>query len=476
MNPMTSRDRARLNSFRAPPAPETSTLHPTSPTLFLATSALAGTLALVGCGGGSAPSASEGASADAAALAMEPPRDDAAEAAATRAALTAFLEDARMALQPAPDRASALAGGAGRGGGGRPGGGGGSSGDGGAGGGSTPTGGGGSTDAGGTPVTTPGGGGTPPVVLPVPVPGGPVINAARLLVAAVGLETLRIAPTNEVAPAAEGAFRVSCAPSHMGYDDPIVYPGQAGRSHLHTFFGNTGANAASTAESLRASGNSTCSGGIANRSAYWVPTMIDTRDGTPVVPTGIGVYYKNGYVDGSIVQPIPIGLRMIAGNASATGPTTTEFAYRFKCIGGPRNQNDLYGPTIGDCDGGAELWQEIFFPSCWDGRNLDSPDHKSHMSYNAWSTERGWHCPGSHPVAIPQITFNVIYGVPEAGAATRWRLASDAYSTSLPGGYSSHGDWFNGWMTDVSEAWGRRCVQARKDCHSHLLGDGRKIY
>ena len=66
--------------------------------------------------------------------------------------------------------------------------------------------------------------------------------------------------------------------------------------------------------------------------------------------------------------------------------------------------------------------------------------------------------------------------MPEKDAPLRWRLSSDNYDPSLPGGYSSHGDWFNGWKSDVSDAWAKNCVQARKDCHSHLLGDGRKIF
>ena len=36
----------------------------------------------------------------------------------------------------------------------------------------------------------------------------------------------------------------------MAFDDPIVYPREPGKSHLHTFFGNTGANAFSTAASI----------------------------------------------------------------------------------------------------------------------------------------------------------------------------------------------------------------------------------
>jgi hypothetical protein len=47
-----------------------------------------------------------------------------------------------------------------------------------------------------------------------------------------------------------GQFVVECPFSHALSDDPILYPGDAGASHLHVFFGNTGANADSTLESL----------------------------------------------------------------------------------------------------------------------------------------------------------------------------------------------------------------------------------
>ncbi len=310
----------------------------------------------------------------------------------------------------------------------------------------------------------------------------PTVDATKLVAKAVGFSTMNVSATTEIAPAGDGAFRTSCDTSHMAFDDPIVYPGQVGRSHLHTFFGNTGTNAASTPDSIRNTGNSTCRGGIANRSAYWVPTMIDTKDGTPLVPDSIGVYYKNGIFDGSTVNAFPVGLRMIAGDPGATAARGqwADFSYRFKCVGGPNNQNDKYGSEIPNCDAGAQVWQEIFFPQCWDGVNLDSPDHKSHMSYfvtvqnaaGAW----GPACPKTHPVILPQIAFNVLYTVKEAGAALRWRLSSDNYDRSTPGGYSSHGDWFNGWKSDVSDAFALKCIRAKKDCHSHLLGDGRMIY
>ena len=45
-------------------------------------------------------------------------------------------------------------------------------------------------------------------------------------------------------------FLVECDYSHMAEDDPIVYPGAPGASHLHVFFGNTSTNANSTVKSL----------------------------------------------------------------------------------------------------------------------------------------------------------------------------------------------------------------------------------
>ncbi len=307
------------------------------------------------------------------------------------------------------------------------------------------------------------------------------VNAAKVPAPANGYSTLRVKATTEVAPPGSGTFRTVCTLSHMAFDDPIVFPGKPGASHLHVFFGNTGANANSTAESLRTTGNSTCRGGIANRSAYWVPALIDTKDGTPMVPADISTYYKNGNLDGSVIKPFPAGLRMIAGSptASAPNPAGTYMA-RFKCIGGPNNQNGLYGAAIGNCDVGAKLISEVFFPQCWDGVNLDSPDHKSHMAYTVTKkTAAGVSyraCPDTHKVPVAQVSFNVVYIVTEKDAPLRWRLASDMYDKTLPGGYSSHADWWNGWDANVSDAWSKFIIQAKKDGHAHLLGDGRALF
>ena len=295
----------------------------------------------------------------------------------------------------------------------------------------------------------------------------PVIDATKLMAPVVGYNADRVQATVELPPASSaGAFRVSCGASHMAFDDPIVYPGQPGKSHLHVFFGNTGTNASSTPASLAATGNSTCDGGTVNRSGYWVPAMIDMRTGAPVVPHGLGVYYKTGFVAPTAIKALPTGLRMIAGDPKASAPGGPS---RYKC---ESDYNLFHGPSLDGaerCPVGDTIIAEVFFPQCWDGINLDSPDHKSHMAYTS-----GGACPATHPVPTPEITFNVHYKVTEAGSTLRWRLSSDNYSG--PAGYSSHGDWFNGWKPDVMSTWVTKCNNASVDCHAHLLGDGRMIY
>ena len=54
-------------------------------------------------------------------------------------------------------------------------------------------------------------------------------------------------------------------------------------------------------------------------------------------------------------------------------------------------------------------------------------------------------------------------------------MASDTYDSSIPAGYSSHADWFNGWKPQFMDAFVQNCDQPPKDCHAHLLGNGQKM-
>ena len=304
----------------------------------------------------------------------------------------------------------------------------------------------------------------------------PYIDVAKIPAPNAGFADKRIRATTDLPSKnadGSGQFRVVCQFSHMSFDDPIVFPGKQGAAHLHAFFGNTAVNYASTQTSIETTGNSTCSGGTANRTGYWVPAIIDTKDGAPLKPSTILVYYKGDILGGANVKPFPAGLRMIAGDMKSSAPQAiTDWG----CIA-PSGAEQRYTSIPANCPIGFIVETTINFPMCWDGVNLDSPDHKSHMAYVGWNNDlRVNMCPTSHPVLLPQLTEKVRYQVTEEGSTARWRLASDNYSKDLPGGYSIHADWFNGWDPKVQETWVKNCLNAMRDCHADLLGDGTTLF
>jgi hypothetical protein len=84
-------------------------------------------------------------------------------------------------------------------------------------------------------------------------------------------------------------------------------------------------------------------------------------------------------------------------------------------------------------------------------------------------------CPSTHPV--PLVSFEINYNVTDTTwNTTRWRVSSDNDDPSLPGGYSSHGDWFMGWDPSIMSTFVSNCLDTSMDCHSFLLGDGRTLY
>jgi hypothetical protein len=244
-------------------------------------------------------------------------------------------------------------------------------------------------------------------------------------------------------------FNASCTVSHHGSDDPIVFPGLAGASHNHTFIGNTTTDAKSTADSLR-TGSTTCKPGQ-DHSAYWIPTLY--RNGKVVDPKGVTVYYGSRLKDPSKTQPFPFGLRMISGDPRIQVDTKDKQGNHFFCAG--------IGGTVGRtadgvfpiCAKTAELNRQITFPDCWDGKHLDSPDHKAHLANGI----AGGVCPASHPVPIPSVSFVIAYP-----------LGTDTSGITLSSGtsFSMHADFFNAWEADALAARVRNCVDQGVKCNS----------
>jgi len=262
-----------------------------------------------------------------------------------------------------------------------------------------------------------------------------------------------------------GAFRVMCGFSHSADDDPIMAPGQPGASHSHMFFGNEGANAFATSDSIRNSGASTCHGGTLNRSAYWVPTMY-RGDGNAIVPDQTHVYYKSGTVNPSSVQMFPAGLAIVAGNANTSSNQPAEIV-RWLCTPDASESSDRPAQaTMPQCSQGEFLQASVIFPQCWNSKQLNTRN-QSHIAYPVNGV-----CPSTHPVPVPRINLNFLWRIGPEGM-DRWRLASDR-----PGrvaGQSLHADWYDGWDRNVMSVWLNNCVRAQRNCRLGELGNGDKL-
>ncbi|MEM9788831.1 MAG: DUF1996 domain-containing protein [Planctomycetota bacterium] len=268
-----------------------------------------------------------------------------------------------------------------------------------------------------------------------------------------------------------GQFRMHCEYSHFAYDDPIVFPGQPGQSHLHLFFGNTGADAYSTTDSMLNTGGGSCNGYELDRSGYWIPALMNGTTQT-IVPDEILLYYKTNHP--STVQTFPEGLRVIAG-ASPDDPNGANH-YRWKCenkIGGGAFQAINFGPfyeTIPDCRalGYETLGFILDFPYCWDGVNVDSADHRSHMSYS---------CGASHPVIFPQLQYIIHYPAPPAG--TNLHLSSDSLECQTGAvtacGDTLHGDFWNAWHEGTNQTWIEECSRKRVVCGVPNISAGTRL-
>lgn len=317
----------------------------------------------------------------------------------------------------------------------------------------------------------------------------PYVDMSSLQILTPGSSTLNLSPIPVIAGRNKtqngGEFRIRCRVSHLAKDDPIVYPNIPGAAHLHSFFGNAGINAYSTNESLRTTGNSTCSGGIANRSGYWVPALIDTSTGKPANVYDVITYYKSEtpeYTDYTTAPPK--GLRMIAGNQKPL--SIADSSASFLCMDAYQGAVIWESDHIKSCGDNTDRYQiraKIAFPQCWDGKNLDSPDHQSHMAYackfgecelangTIGKTVNG--CPASHPVLIPQVTVNANFD--KLNPTHLYRLSSDNYSTKYPGGYSLHGDWMNGWDETIMKRIIDSCMLKHANCETDQLGDGQAL-
>jgi len=209
----------------------------------------------------------------------------------------------------------------------------------------------------------------------------------------------------------------------------------------------------------RASACSSCKA-KADKSNYWVPQLyVHAKNGTfhSVANSGATIYYlQRTQPPNEKIIPFPEGFKMLAGDTlrRSYNPNSVEDkATSFVCLGG----NVPQGPAIPNSKCPDGLRAQIVMPSCWDGKNLDSPDHKSHMAYPD-GTDHG-KCPSTHPKRFMTLFYEFIYDAKSWDSEWVDGKHPFVFANGDPTGYGYHGDFVNGWDIPTLE----KAIQCNAD-------------
>ncbi|EXJ83114.1 hypothetical protein A1O1_06733 [Capronia coronata CBS 617.96] len=247
-------------------------------------------------------------------------------------------------------------------------------------------------------------------------------------------------------------WRLPCkSPIVVERADPIISPGKVS-NHLHTIMGGNGFDFTMDYNSTQKSTCSSCTV-TGDNSNYWTPTLFfQHQNGTFESVNQIGgatVYYLQRKGDGETLKAFPPGFRMVAGNPfkRTAGDDFASQAVSYACLNynGPAKAETPMFPNYGCPDG---LRAQVFFPSCWNGKDLDTADHMSHMSYPIQSYNGG-SCPPEFPVHLVSIFYEIIWDTGKF--SDQWYGDNQPFVWSMgdPTGYGGHGDFVMGWDPEL---------------------------
>ncbi|KAK7999233.1 WSC domain-containing protein [Apiospora marii] len=264
--------------------------------------------------------------------------------------------------------------------------------------------------------------------------------------------------------AAEAFWRLPCSsPVVMERADPIADPGMVS-THMHTVMGSNAFNFSMDYALTQTATCSTCKV-TKDLSSYWVPNLYYHAQNGSFIPVkqsgGALIYYlqrtdekdpefKNGLI------AFPKDFRMIAGDPTNRNKSDSleQRAVSFACLGydGPAT------PELPKRNCPAGLRTQLIFPSCWDGKNLDSPDHRSHMAYPS-GVDTGF-CPPTHPKRFITLFYEVTWNVDELKDQWYGDKQPFVFSHGDPDGYGYHGDFLNGWDIPTLQKAINECTDA----------------
>jgi hypothetical protein len=156
------------------------------------------------------------------------------------------------------------------------------------------------------------------------------------------------------------------------------------------------------------------------------------NDGVIQTPQTVTIQFRGSPV-GPVV-PMPKFLRILTGDAkeATNGPANARKSWT--CTGFSNRLIDKY-PI---CPKGSLVERIHDFPSCWDGRNTDSANHRTHIVFPNATTGA---CPWGFK-AVPQLRITLTYKIPRANqVAGQYKV--DAFPQEKHNPLSDHDDFAN---------------------------------
>ena len=225
--------------------------------------------------------------------------------------------------------------------------------------------------------------------------------------------------------ASRGTFTSQCGRNadgaHRNSDNFITSPGVTNAAHhMHDYVGNTSTDGNATDASLAAAGT-TCRFG--DKSTYFWPVIRDTTTegddadqpgggadgnlGKIIAPSAVSIQFR-GNAQAKVV-PMPRFLRIVTGDAKTITNGPANSRAHWTCSGTP---NRFSATQYVLCPRGQLVQRVHDFAGCWNGVDLDSANHRTHVAFADATTGA---CPAGFK-AIPQLRITLSYRVPASHA------------------------------------------------------------
>jgi hypothetical protein len=178
---------------------------------------------------------------------------------------------------------------------------------------------------------------------------------------------------------------------------------------------------------------------------------VGDNDGTIIEPESATLKFIGGGAQN--VVAMPLGLKILYGDAkqSTNGPANARPSWT--CTGFEDRLTDLY-PI---CPAGSKVERIHAFPNCWDGKNTDSANHRTHIVF---ANQQG-KCPQGFK-NVPQLQVTLVYNVPQ-DVQQNGEYKVDAFAQEKHNPRSDHDDFANVMSQQIM---GRlvNCVNSGKAC------------